>query len=245
MNENSEQAFKASAVYCINLDRRPERWQRAQRAIVDAGFPSVQRYPAVDGASIDFDDPRLSVRLAAIVKKTHKAPLGVKRGVIGCYMSHVALWQHIVEHGLECCIIFEDDVKFVSDFPNKLATYLSQKDLSGIDVLFFGYLKRGDMAADGRLHGRIWGTQSYFLTQAGARRLLERALPVCEPVDEYIEHAVELDSDLRIYCAPKPLVLQNSIASDVQPISYAFGHRLSRLVMLLLAAGLLAFLFWS
>lgn len=245
VNITAEQAFNANAVYCINLDRRPERWQRARRAIDEAGFPSVQRFSAVDGASIGFDDPRLSVRLAAIVQKTHMAPLGVKRGVIGCYLSHLALWQQIFEQNLERCIIFEDDVKFMSDFPQKLTSCLSQRDLHGVDLLFFGYLKRGEMDADGRLRGRIWGTQSYFLTRAGARKLLARALPVCEAIDEYIEHAAELNSDLGVYCLRKPLVVQNSIVSDVQPISYAFGHRLSRLTMLLIAAALtMYFLFW-
>ena len=72
---------------------------------------------------------------------------------------------------------------------------------------------------------------------------MERAIPICEAIDEHIEHVAELDTDLKVYCARKPLVVQNSVVSDVQPISYAFGHRLSRVVMLLIAAALAIYFF--
>ena len=36
---------------CINLDRRPERWEKMQTRLEAAGLGAVDRFPAVDGGS--------------------------------------------------------------------------------------------------------------------------------------------------------------------------------------------------
>ncbi len=244
MKKALEETIGVDAVYCINLDRRPERWERARNAIVKAGFPSVQRVSAVDGADVGFDDARLSVRLASIVKTTYTAPLGVKRGVIGCYLSHLAVWQKVVLDGVKRCVIFEDDVRFVPGFAAALEADVDRIELDSLDAYFFGYLKRAALAPDGRLRGRIWGTQSYLVTQLGAQKLLERALPLTEAIDEHFEHLTLLDDSVRVFCTAKSLVRQDSIVSDVQPISYVFGNKISRLIQYFLLTGAVAAVVW-
>jgi glycosyl transferase family 25 len=41
-------------------------------------------------------------------------------GAIGCFISHVNIWKHIIDNNLEYALIMEDDTIFCNDFLNKL-----------------------------------------------------------------------------------------------------------------------------
>src|SRR6266550_3123498 len=75
---------------CINLDRRPERWQRVQTRFTENGIEGVERVAAVDG---------LSVALPA--HWTHTA------GAYGCLRSHLQVVEEARRLGLPNVLIFE------------------------------------------------------------------------------------------------------------------------------------------
>jgi len=61
---------------CINLDRRPERWQRVQAQFAQHQIGPVERFAAVDGAALTL--PPLWPRTP---------------GNYGCLQSHLAVVQ--------------------------------------------------------------------------------------------------------------------------------------------------------
>ena len=73
-------------VFCVNLDRRADRWTEAQAELLRCGVPACERFPAVD---------------------RHGASGG---GANGCAASHRTLWRRIAGGGCgERVLIFEDD----------------------------------------------------------------------------------------------------------------------------------------
>lgn len=103
--------------YCINLDRRPERWKE-----VDSEFKKhsliVERVSAIDGNPDNI--------------KTSIDP-----GAVGCILSHCKIVKEASESGFRQILIFEDDVVFDEELQEKFEQRYQQvpKDW---DILYFG-----------------------------------------------------------------------------------------------------------
>lgn len=92
--------------YCINLDRRSDRWASVKKQFEDNNL-IVKRFPAFDGNSID-DFPLMS------------------RGKAGCLKSHLEVLKKAQSDELSCVAIFEDDAFFVPDFEKKFDAFYPQ-----------------------------------------------------------------------------------------------------------------------
>lgn len=90
------------SIFCVNLDRRTDRWGQAQAELTLCGIERCRRFQAVD------------------------YPLN---GPIGCAMSHRRLWRHIATGDLgERVLILEDDFTFVTREMLLLAGYTDVSD---------------------------------------------------------------------------------------------------------------------
>ena len=118
-------------IFVVNLDRAISRWDHIQQVMKDAEL-DVERLPGVDGRTLT------SKELNSVSTKigTFFQP----RGVIGCYLSHRRFWQYVVDRNYSSAIIFEDDVRLIPGFKNKLTTSLQklENDKLDYDVIFLG-----------------------------------------------------------------------------------------------------------
>lgn len=78
--------------YCINLDRRPDRWEEFQRDWPSEQLGPVERSSAIDGNKCP--PPRWWT---------------AGRGAWGCMRSHLATLERALSSGAEIVGIFEDD----------------------------------------------------------------------------------------------------------------------------------------
>ena len=104
---------------CITLERRADRWKRFQD---QPGLPSVKRFLGVDGKTIDLDtDDRITTLTKRNIKtKTRRSHEELdSMGGVGCALSHIAVWQWMVDHNQEMCMVFEDDALVPSDFKER------------------------------------------------------------------------------------------------------------------------------
>jgi glycosyl transferase, family 25 len=83
------------SIYCINLDRRPDRWSRVKARFEDHSIVGVSRYPAQDARLLEIPDSWKDVP-----------------GAYGCLLSHVGVVRAARESGAANVLIFEDDVVF-------------------------------------------------------------------------------------------------------------------------------------
>ena len=72
------------AIYCINLDKRRDRWERVSKAFKDSSV-EVIRFSAIEQ----------------------------KDGRMGCIKSHIEILKIAKERNLKNVLIFEDDVVFI------------------------------------------------------------------------------------------------------------------------------------
>lgn len=98
--------------FCINLDRRPDRWERFQRV---CPFDDVERWPAVDGQTIEVPE--------SWTKRMHSKRAN---GAYGCYLSHMMLIAHCVQMNYPQVMIFEDDAVPALDFMPKYEQFIAE-----------------------------------------------------------------------------------------------------------------------
>ncbi|BES98196.1 Glycosyltransferase family 25 (LPS biosynthesis protein) [Nesidiocoris tenuis] len=143
----------------------------------------------------DEDVENMGVRLMPGYKDPfHKRPM--KKGEIGCFLSHYFLWDEVRSKGYELAAILEDDVRFEPFFNQKMRSLLQEvRNLSfEWDLIYLGRKKleeKNEEAVEGTNHlvwaGYSYWTLGYLLSARGAAKLIA-ANPMKNllPVDEYL-----------------------------------------------------------
>ena len=111
---------------CINLDRRPDRWQRMQRKFDRHGIHSVRRFSALDGDALSVPTNWFHTR-----------------GAYGCLVSHLEVVREARRLGLSQVLIFEDDVVFDPELQGRFDNYFGQLPRDW-HMLYFGALHKDD-----------------------------------------------------------------------------------------------------
>ena len=133
-------------IYMINLDPRPERYERTMKALRPYGI-NPYRFSAVNGWKLSFEaldelgivfQPWMSPGPIASVYRHEdgkeylsyevmKEPgvayysHSLSRGAIGCLLSHLSILQDAYDSGYNTIWIMEDDIRVVSD-PHEISS---------------------------------------------------------------------------------------------------------------------------
>lgn len=178
-----------------------------------------------------------------VTLSTHGRTL--RSGELGCYSSHCALWQWLIESDCEQMIVLEDDVQVDWNFID----FLSGKNFNEIKINYFRlfakiparwryvaspFLDRYHHLI--RFTGYALGTQAYLLTRAGAAQLLHHGRTIRYPIDafmdRYWEHGV---FNLAIYPFPVFEIFQASSIGETRfkpepiPLAVKVRYTLARL----------------
>lgn len=165
-------------VMVVNLDRRPDRWEKFQKN--DIGI-KYQRYPAVDGSKL--------LPTEQLQRIFDGNDYNMRSGMVGCAMSHIKLCIDLINSEDDMFIIMEDDVEVVPDFTKKFVHVLRQLD-DDWDIVYLGhhlfphYRKPEFYDKDKMPIVEKWsrtksltysmgGTGGYVISQKGAYRLLD------------------------------------------------------------------------
>lgn len=97
--------FDSSNTFCINLDSKPDRWERMQSRFEHFNMTAT-RWPAATSETIHDNFPHY-----------------LNDGQKGCAQSHIDIWRHIVEHDISYALVLEDDASFDGEWDNKLAIF--------------------------------------------------------------------------------------------------------------------------
>jgi GR25 family glycosyltransferase involved in LPS biosynthesis len=150
--------------FVINLDRRPDRWQKLDKDKLK--FLDFERFPAVDGMTL-----KNSCQLQQIFENNDYK---MRKGMVGCFMSHIQLYIQLLDSTFDYFLILEDDIDFVPDFENKIKHLFKQiKAKNNCDFVFIGHhirdLSFADIAFDKKTFPEIeqWNTQQSLLNSLG------------------------------------------------------------------------------
>ena len=218
-------------IYVINLDERPEKWQRMQELLEQRNL-KVNRVTAVNGWKIS-DTVRDEVS-GAYSKR-------MKNGHLGCFLSHVSVLRNSFNNHHDCIWIMEDDVDFkedVSQIPHLLKqlteidpewdvfyTDVDSRTPKGEHIRPYDAKLRPDqplisltelndrtlITPDLMKLGQRYGLYSYVLSKKGIQKLLD-----------YFTH-VYLWSPIDVDIHRVPTIREYSITRDIIGIWFASG----------------------
>lgn len=183
--------------YLINLDRATDRRARMETRLTALGLPYT-RVPGVDGRA---EEARL---LANTDVPAFERNMGRKVliGGIGCYHSHLKVWELFLSTGAPHALVMEDDVVFHDDFLAALRLALQAPE--HWDLLKLNRIRAKIPISQGRLGpyrlmaylGPNTGTGAYLINRATAAKLLPAMRRVTRATDHeinrYFAHAFRL-----------------------------------------------------
>jgi GR25 family glycosyltransferase involved in LPS biosynthesis len=97
------------SVILINLPSCPDRLDRMHEVLTQHGI-SYRVFPGVDGRNGDEFPADVWNRDAAVSNRFMPSQRQLRGGEVGCALSHLAVYEAIIEDGLASALILEDDV---------------------------------------------------------------------------------------------------------------------------------------
>jgi glycosyl transferase family 25 len=174
-----------------------------------------ERFPAIDGLNLpDWLKPYFLATDGAIASDL--AP-----GEIGCYASHLCIYERIVRDEIDCALILEDDVALVGDLMPTIAATISGAPYGWDYIHLSGVFKRPvlslvELPNDRNLvrHTRLpVNTWAYLISRSGAAKMLTPGVRV-RPIDMELRYGWLRDLDIYgVY--PSPATNEDESASTI------------------------------
>jgi len=177
--------------FVITLERAVERRPQREWILANAPF-ACEPLSAVDGVAMTESD------VAKIYQRqlySPRYPHTLRRGEIGCFLSHRKAWQEIVDRGLDASVILEDDVTFDPD-KLRLAIDFLKARVQPNDYIQFqvrelenNYPPLAQAGQHSIVQPRpvILRTTAQLVTREAAKRLLEVTQQIDRPVDTFLQ----------------------------------------------------------
>ena len=206
-------------VYVINLDKAERRLDHFKKQFAQSDLASngesFIRFSAVEGRSLDL---QATVSHRALREITEAERTGFRmrhyqlsRGAVGCFLSHVRLWQSILGTDKHAALIFEDDAQIHPRLRRYLQSTLVPADY---DILLLGYVCfkcSRDEAAGWHRVKRFFGLHGYVISRRGIQKILGkyagRISPVRKQIDTVLSDMAEA-GEITVYAARRKWVEQ-------------------------------------
>jgi GR25 family glycosyltransferase involved in LPS biosynthesis len=175
--------FPKMEIFVVNLDRRQDRilsfTKSAREHLSFMGH--FNRFSAVDGSKL-VTNPQLQ-------RIFDGNDYNMRRGMVGCAMSHIQIYIDLINSDTDMYMILEDDITFTPDFGKKLLfVYKQIKDFDW-DMIYLGHHLRNEFIDQycydkinmpriekwdsfTALQRSLGGTGGYIITKTGAEKLL-------------------------------------------------------------------------
>jgi GR25 family glycosyltransferase involved in LPS biosynthesis len=196
-------------VYVINLKHRNDRLNKMDKMLNSIGskFSDYERFEAFNGKVITEEEKNNLLSLKS--KRIYNNPSRFKDvrtlGAIGCYKSHVGVWELALSRGEKEIIILEDDIKFKLDV-NKLEEYIKTRpedyDICYLDWYgLYGYESTKEYNSHWYENNgdEISYFSAYMISEKGMKKLLKGIYPIELQIDCYADaYAIE-NKDFKRY----------------------------------------------
>ena len=102
-------------VYCVNLDRRPDRWISVNDRLKKNGIEAF-RFSAIDGEFLNREDNQIVIKN----KDKKEQDAIISTGAMGCLLSHLDVLKDAKANNYKRILILEDDVYVSNDFEKRI-----------------------------------------------------------------------------------------------------------------------------
>ena len=194
-------------IYCINLDRRLDRWQKMDEQFKKLNM-KVERLSAIDGKST-FNES------------------SYRSGVYGCFASHVNVLEDAVRRNFRSVIVIEDDAVLHPNFQD-----IVEKSLTFLPNEWkLCYLGGSNIKPPKKLHENIsictetLSTVGYMVNVSFAREILIPRLKKSLGTIEIDAELTKAQRDFTFHVLDPRVVYQFEDYSDIQHKNVNYSHQ--------------------
>lgn len=204
--------------YCISLNKNKHAWSDILKYIKSFGFDDIEIFKAVDGSALDYEmkhmlTPWTYYMITQKIPRKYHSQLPSK-GAIGCYLSHVSIWQELVNSREEYAIIFEDDIVFTKTFNSEQIELPPDFDIYFLGVSWEESKTQSELTYR-KINSQFFGTHGYIITRQCAMKLLQFAFPIEIQIDAFI-YVMMMRLNLAIYVSNNNICSQKHHQSNIQ-----------------------------
>lgn len=226
-------------VFVINMADNTTRMDRVASELAQLGI-DFTRFEGVDGRALSQE------KIAQVydpVANLRRSRHPMVKPEIGCYLSHIALWEKIAAGDAPGGFILEDDFAATDDLAEALAAIASDDADWDIAKLFSARVKQKIFAPRPLIAGHKIGAPykvpntmlGYAIRRSAAAYLAASALPMSRPVDEDHKHFWE--SKIRVVMVTPPVLAFGEQSAETGTITAARHRTQNRNVRTLLFQG--------
>ena len=209
-------------IYLINLKRRPDRLNNFLKHYKESDMKNLNviKFDAIDGSDLDVSKCPLSELARAELQQLESTGFRTKhyqltKGAIGCYLSHVKIWENILKNESQIALIFEDDAQVPKDLNKRI--HAEMKNIpNDWDIVLFGYICKKCMKYDNYNEvERFMLTHCYIIKKSSIAKIMNTntLFPITQQIDSLMS---ELSSLINIYSVKEKLVPQFNSRTDIQ-----------------------------
>jgi len=220
--------------YVIHLEKETKKWDAFVKQYEASSLRSLEynRFSAVVGKDVnpaDYLTPEALEELNDM--ETNKRKLyhyQLTRGGIGCFLSHLALYQQLLrEKDTNIYLILEDDIRFEPNCLEQIQEALQEVYVEDPewDFLLLGWHRRkGNLLSTPSQLIRptgFWGTYSYLVRRTGAEKMVKEVEE--KRMDGQIDAVMSKMQQkglLRLYSLDKAIVKPNTDISTSSVQTY-------------------------
>lgn len=178
-------------IFIISLPDALVRQQSMNAQLRELGLDNSIFLPAIRGAALSnieraqlYDDFRV---------RTH-AGRSMTAGELGCALSHLKCYDHIVANDAQWSVVLEDDAVLPSDFAKAVDDFILRSAALGVDILSLGpirkFIKKPGLKVNETYDLvtpiRVWNAHAYIISRDAANKLARLNRPVSYMADDWI-----------------------------------------------------------
>lgn len=199
--------------YLINLEKNNDRLATFTQYYNNSDLkdPEFIKVKAIYGKDIDyasFISPNVELNMTA--------------GMVGCFLSHLDVYNKIINGDKRYAFVFEDDARMIRNIHKSAIEKLPEYIPEDWDIILLGYDISNPVHHEIvqypnyiKLHG-FYGTHAYLITKAGATKMMNLVkMPFTNQIDYVMGELCKLGL-LNIYGVSNPVAWQEARFTDVQ-----------------------------
>lgn len=219
-------------VFCISLNERDDRRERINK---NFDFFNIIFFEAIDTRKEkwkkykDLIEGKSYQKLIVNTEKnTREYHHDLTSGAVGCFLSHLNIYQYIVNHNLDYSFILEDDTKPTIYNYKQYLRHVFKYIPEDADVVLLHYIlpqvnKYNIISVNTALSKvqpnkfQFWCLDSYIITKKGAKKILDNFNKITMQIDSFLTK-LHREGKINIYITNKQYTTQSDNKTDIQTL---------------------------
>jgi GR25 family glycosyltransferase involved in LPS biosynthesis len=213
--------------YIINLDKNKNQYENTRIQYEESDLNDIiplSRFSAIFGKTINLHD-YLTEQVIMEIEETEKKGKRtyhhqLTKGGIGCFISHLTLYQQLVKDSYySAYLIFEDDIHITPNIKTHI-DYSMKNIPTDWDIILYSSIRSGNQPTINSsisIVDYFWGMQCYLINRRGAENIIRELdnQPIDGQIDSYLSRMIK-QGKLKVYLYNKKIVYEISNQTDIQ-----------------------------